>query len=234
MASLILSCVDCQGRGLCTDELDPPLCSSCGAGWMVSTSLLPSRYARRLICCRQGPGCTIPCVNGSQFPMDSGICRCNPSACFDGPSCTRECSGQGTCEAGTCVCDEAWWGDRCDEKGCPGIGESCSGHGSCIEEEQLCLCNPGWQGGKARPGTNHLVLTNSMLGPGCNIPDCPGTPDCNGTGICDGSVDPPQCRSCPKGSMGGACELPCVNGNQVLLTASGTVTDLQTYFYVCT
>ena len=55
-------------------------------------------------------------------------------------------------------------GVECDDKGCPGTGESCSGHGACTIADQSCLCDTGWKSD------------------GCDQPDCPGTPDCSGIG----------------------------------------------------
>lgn len=56
-------------------------------------------------------------------------------------------------------------GEKCEQKGCPGVGSSCSGHGYCDETNQLCYCNRYWKG------------------VGCNLPNCPGDPDdCNNKG----------------------------------------------------
>ena len=75
---------------------------------------------------------------------------------------------------------------------------SCSGHGDCNAATHVCGCYPGWQG------------------KGCNIPDCPGYPvDCHDRGTCDSTRDPPICIDCHQGWMGPACDVACVNGDQV-------------------
>lgn len=50
---------NCMGRGHCNTTFNPPQCTGCADGWM-------------------GPGCTDPCTNGVQSPMDSGNCECDP------------------------------------------------------------------------------------------------------------------------------------------------------------
>jgi hypothetical protein len=55
-------------------------------------------------------------------------------------------------------------GPVCEEKGCPGVSISCSGHGYCTIADQTCTCDPYWTGHD------------------CNTPDCPGEPDCNSRG----------------------------------------------------
>lgn len=55
-------------------------------------------------------------------------------------------------------------GETCEEQGCPGESESCSGHGTCTIGTQTCMCDDYWKG------------------EGCNIWDCPGEPDCNKKG----------------------------------------------------
>ena len=54
---------DCMGRGICNSSFETPRCVSCETGWM-------------------GPGCNDPCVNGTQTPMDSGFCLCDPGKYF--------------------------------------------------------------------------------------------------------------------------------------------------------
>ena len=49
-------------------------------------------------------------------------------------------------------------GDTCKEQGCPGVGSSCSGHGLCIQNKQICTCDNNWQG------------------EGCEEPKCDGDP----------------------------------------------------------
>nr|XP_006824775.1 PREDICTED: tenascin-X-like [Saccoglossus kowalevskii] len=160
---------DCNERGVC-DPSDPTYCRNCTDGWM-------------------GAACEIPCVYGIQDPMDSGNCSCEP--CYHGVSCDMMCASVGNCtDDGYCVCPfEGGRGTFCDEPGCPGYGEDCTGHGTCILGQ--CLCNEGW------------------VGIGCEEPDCPGDPDCNNRGICYTSTAIPECQDCIEGWMGPACEIQC-------------------------
>ena len=145
---------DCFGRGICNTNLSVPLCVSCIDGWM-------------------GPDCNTPCEHGQQIPMDSGICICDK--CYAGKSCDAECSGHGSCMDEICECDEGWWGEKCSTRGCPGVGTSCSYHGTCNSALQECTCTPGW------------------TGKDCNEPDCPG--GCAGNGFCNGTGRAvPECQ----------------------------------------
>ena len=105
-----------------------------------------------------GPACNNPCVHGQQVPMDSGNCVCEPG--WVGVGCDSECSEHGTIVNSKCQCDIGWRGTYCENPGCPGDGEDCSGHGECNSALHTCICQNGW------------------TGDGCHIPDCPGNPNC--------------------------------------------------------
>lgn len=79
-----------------------PACTNCEEGVVFRKSIALAHFDPGWM----GPGCTLPCVNGSQFPMDSGICVCDHFLCFDGPSCSRECSNHGKCLGSECSCDK--------------------------------------------------------------------------------------------------------------------------------
>lgn len=68
-----------------------------------------------------GPACNDPCVNGTETPINSGLCECDPG--FAGLGCNSECSEHGKIESGKCKCDyvTGWKGDLCDIPGCPGL-----------------------------------------------------------------------------------------------------------------
>ena len=90
---------DCSGRGTCNGVLyDPPICVNC----VMS----------------MGPACELPCVHGVETPAFSGICACE--SCYSGAGCNIECSGNGACTAGSCVCNAGWGGQKCDLPACPG------------------------------------------------------------------------------------------------------------------
>lgn len=91
-----------------------------------------------------GPACEDLCTNGTQVPMDSGNCVCDP--CFAGRGCNVECNGYGTCLENKCRCDEltGWRGSLCEVPGCPGSnGKDCSGNGKCDSANHICICDPG-------------------------------------------------------------------------------------------
>lgn len=93
-----------------------------------------------------GPACEDPCTNGTQVPMDSGNCVCDP--CFTGRGCNVECTGHGICVGNKCQCDEltGWRGSLCEVPGCPGSnGKDCSGNGKCDSANHQCICLPGRQ-----------------------------------------------------------------------------------------
>ncbi|EDQ91506.1 uncharacterized protein MONBRDRAFT_2753, partial [Monosiga brevicollis MX1] len=181
----------CSGHGVCTAEVCE--CDDDWGGDLCQSPICPGEDGA----CNGHGACNSylhECVCGVGWSGDD----CSPAICFDGPSCTRECSNHGTCVNGGCECDTAWWGERCGIRGCPGVGESCSGHGTCNPEEQVCRCDPGWRGVD------------------CNTPDCPGEPDCNARGDCDPdeAYSRPICGTCgcAAGWTGTFCtEFDCAN-----------------------
>ena len=176
---------DCNNRGECDSAGSIiPSCINCIKGYM-------------------GEACEIEC-GGIQEPMNSGICVCD-NQCKHGLYCEHTCGGIGVCmnETQTCNCtnsdtgiNDGFWGDYCDEPGCPGIGGECSDHGSCVNPDTgLCSCDPGFGGDY------------------CEEYDCPGNPDCSDHGICmimEGDSIP-SCQ-CEGKWMGIRCEVECFNG----------------------
>lgn len=110
---------DCQGepncydRGVCDEwNFDPPKCQNCSGNWM-------------------GLACNDPCVNGTETPMNSGNCECDPG--YAGVGCDSECSGHGLVKNKECECDyvTGWKGDLCDIPGCAGLNKlDCSDRGN--------------------------------------------------------------------------------------------------------
>ncbi|XP_078490819.1 protein lin-12-like [Ciona intestinalis] len=163
--------LDCNGRSVCNATTDPPSCTHCDEGWF-------------------GDACEKACVFGTP---SNEVCVCD--SCHTGVACNVECSGYGACVEGACSCQEAWWGDKCETQGCPGIAEYCTGHGHCSILEQSCHCYSGWKG------------------TGCSTPDCPGAPDCFDRGDCDAiNFAQPMCVNCTGGYIGGSCNIPCIHG----------------------
>lgn len=57
----------------------------------------------------------------------------------DLPGCPGDCSDRGMCLAGSCICQDGWYGDGCQHQRCP---DDCSGHGYCFYGE--CRCKAGF------------------------------------------------------------------------------------------
>ncbi|XP_041664187.1 tenascin isoform X2 [Cheilinus undulatus] len=123
----------------------------------------------------KGPGCTIKPGDGD---------------------CPNECSDQGRCENGKCVCFPGFSGLDCSQSNCPG---NCNNKGRCVNGH--CVCDPGF------------------TGPDCSQGGCPD--NCNNRGrcvkgqcVCNPGFAPPDCskRACP-----GNCNNRgrCVNGKCV-------------------
>jgi len=99
--------------------------------------------------------------------------------------CPNECSHQGHCIEGSCLCYSGYIGVDCSMRGC------CNGHGSC-ETPGECVCDKGWAG-------DDCAIRAS----------CPD-PLCGGNGVCEDGV----CK-CFAGFGGpickpmGNCDPPC-------------------------
>lgn len=201
---------NCEGHGFCNIKLQKCECYPGWTGDACDTLDCPgsppcsghgdcsNTNPRTCSCHRQWAGeiCEVPCVNGTNYGNASG-CICSP--CFSGVGCNLECSLNGKCVNGKCVCDKdkGFKGDVCVIPSCPGWPLDCTGHGTCNKATLKCLCASGWSGNA------------------CDVPDCPGTPDCNGRGACLPPIKKdgfPKCN-CSKGWMGVACELPCKHGS---------------------
>eukprot|EP00118_Oscarella_pearsei_P008644 m.45749 g.45749 ORF g.45749 m.45749 type:complete len:2670 (+) comp33632_c0_seq3:67-8076(+) len=92
--------------------------------------------------------------------------------------CPKDCSGNGVCFNGTCICLPPWTQDDCSEFGCQVSG--CNNHGKC--QNGLCVCDQGWKGAD------------------CSIVDCI-PPDCSRHGQCVNGI----CE-CDGGWKGDSCE----------------------------
>ncbi|XP_024654172.2 tenascin isoform X2 [Maylandia zebra] len=141
--------------------------------------------------------------------------------------CPSECSDQGRCKDGKCVCFPGFSGPDCSQSNCPG---DCSNNGKCVNVQ--CVCDPGFTGPdcslKACPDNcnNHgrcekgkCVCNSGFTGPSCSDESCPG--NCKKRGVCVNG----QCV-CNPGFTGHDCSLRscpdncnnqgrCVNGKCV-------------------
>ncbi|XP_042151521.1 tenascin-like isoform X2 [Oncorhynchus tshawytscha] len=145
----------------------------------------------------------------------------------EGEECPNECSDQGRCEDGKCVCFPGFSGPDCSLSDCPG---NCNDKGKCVNGQ--CVCDPGFTGpdcssescpgncnNKGRCENGQCVCNTGFTGLDCSTKACPG--NCNNKGqcvngkcVCDSSFTGPDCstKSCP-----GNCSNrgKCVNGQCV-------------------
>ncbi|KAI4817333.1 hypothetical protein KUCAC02_010740, partial [Chaenocephalus aceratus] len=102
--------------------------------------------------------------------------------------CPNECSDQGRCVDGKCVCFPGFSGPDCSESDCPG---NCNDKGRCINGQ--CVCDPGFTGPdcseNACPGNcsdrgrcvnGKCVCDSGFTGADCSENSCPG--NCNNKG----------------------------------------------------
>ncbi|XP_068431422.1 tenascin-like [Clinocottus analis] len=128
--------------------------------------------------------------------------------------CPNECSDQGRCEAGRCVCFPGFHGPACAESDCPG---NCNDNGRCVGGS--CECDPGFAGpdcskttcpnncaDRGRCVNGRCVCNGGFAGADCSQARCPG--DCSSRGRCvDG-----KCQ-CDPGSAGPDCSKKACPGN---------------------
>ena len=143
---------DCNNRGICDTQFEIPQCRNCNKGWM-------------------GVACEERC-NGTQYPMNSGLCVCNDN-CTHGLHCESVCNNNiGVCINDHCDCSNTatgvnpgYYGRYCEQDGCPGMFDrECNNHGQCNRNVKTCVCGDGW------------------YGQACEKTDCPGEPDCSNNG----------------------------------------------------
>ncbi|XP_049457388.1 mucin-17 isoform X1 [Epinephelus fuscoguttatus] len=126
--------------------------------------------------------------------------------------CPNECSDQGRCVDGKCVCFTGFSGPDCSMSNCPG---NCNDNGRCVNGQ--CVCDPGFTGpdcsqrGCPDNCNNHGRCVNGrcacdtgFAGPSCSDQSCPG--NCNNRGrcvngqcVCNPGFTSPDCskKACP-------------------------------------
>ncbi|XP_069566391.1 tenascin-like isoform X2 [Brachyistius frenatus] len=143
-------------------------------------------------------------------------CSIKPEA-----ECPNECSDQGRCVDGRCVCFVGFGGPDCSDSDCPG---NCNNNGRCVDGR--CACDPGFAGpdcsrsacpddcnGRGRCVSGRCACDAGFAGSDCSDASCPG--NCNNRGrcvngrcACDAGFAGPDCskKSCP-GNCGdrGSC-----------------------------
>ncbi|XP_074468539.1 tenascin isoform X2 [Sebastes fasciatus] len=128
--------------------------------------------------------------------------------------CPNECSDQGRCVDGKCVCFPGFSGPDCSESNCPG---NCNDNGRCVNGQ--CVCDPGFAGADCsqrgcpdncndhgRCVNGKCVCDSGFAGPSCSDKSCPG--NCNNRGRCVNG----QCV-CNPGFTGTDCSEKSCPGN---------------------
>ncbi|KAM7373659.1 hypothetical protein PAMP_008495 [Pampus punctatissimus] len=141
--------------------------------------------------------------------------------------CPNECSDQGRCVEGKCVCFSGFSGVDCSNSNCPG---NCNNNGRCVNGQ--CVCDPGFTGtdcsqshcpdncnNRGRCVKGKCVCNSGFTGPSCSDESCPG--NCNKRGrcingqcVCNPGFIGPDCskRACPNNCNNHG---RCVNGKCV-------------------
>eukprot|EP00163_Fabomonas_tropica_P014800 TRINITY_DN2690_c0_g1_i15.p1 TRINITY_DN2690_c0_g1~~TRINITY_DN2690_c0_g1_i15.p1 ORF type:complete len:831 (-),score=166.25 TRINITY_DN2690_c0_g1_i15:672-3164(-) len=144
------------------------------------------------------------------------ICLPAKEHCLDGTdeqtrqhNCPGECTINGACVNGTCICKAGWTGLDCSMQACP---NSCSGNGDCNAETGKCICTQPWKGadcsvrdtgcpsnctspvnGACNTETGRCTCNSGYMGAACEIkssvPTCPNS--CSGRGVCSQDL---KCR----------------------------------------
>ncbi|XP_071396736.1 tenascin-like [Centroberyx affinis] len=141
--------------------------------------------------------------------------------------CPNECSDQGRCVDGKCVCFPGFSGPDCSQSNCPG---NCNDNGRCVNGQ--CVCDPGFTGpdcsqrgcpdncnNRGRCVNGQCVCNPGFTGPDCSQNSCPD--NCNNRGrcvngqcVCNPGFTGPDCsqNSCPDNCNNKG---RCVNGRCV-------------------
>jgi tenascin len=189
----------CDDHGYCEDGK-----CVCAEGW----SNFPGGNSCQKAVCAGAPDCS---GHGVCAPSGKGENKChceNPwtieSLCAE-KSCADDCSSRGSCNNGTCACDDGFWGISCGNVECPkdeswSEGDPrCSGHGTC-QQSGVCDCEDGFRGdscafracmndcsGRGTCTDGICECTDKYFGEDCSKIRCssdPEKPDCSDSGEC--------------------------------------------------
>eukprot|EP01130_Rhizamoeba_saxonica_P004210 TRINITY_DN1727_c0_g1_i1.p1 TRINITY_DN1727_c0_g1~~TRINITY_DN1727_c0_g1_i1.p1 ORF type:complete len:1006 (+),score=245.16 TRINITY_DN1727_c0_g1_i1:45-3062(+) len=225
-------CNEANGGGYCDESLEQCVCEDNYAGPHCDVSNI----------------CDPECVFGTCNYL-VGVCECDNFRVY-GESCNQTLCptchpvGSSGCNPnGTCICNEYWDGELCNNptRPCPGDCNIASGGGSrCDHETGECVCNFGYTGpnceGLSCPldcsGNGNCSTTNGTCtcedgysGAACNVISIECDPPCCSSGSCNKNTGKCTCGGRSFGSS--CCLIGCTdncNENGVCDTSTGICT----------
>jgi hypothetical protein len=226
----------CSGHGRCTNK-EPMFSSSPDNVFKIPSSGVDSLGASTSLIKKDSCVCFLRKENGQNI-YDYTNADCSGKVCPSGTAMntvphdtnnhvqTVECSGVGTCDraTGVCQCQVGFTGSACNRRKCP---NDCSGRGKCrtlseiVEIVSEMSTNLDWTSSALTYGAFDAdiwagcICDKGYRGPDCSHVECPSGTDpmggkgseagreCSGRGQCDNSIG--LCK-CNHGFHGTACE----------------------------
>ncbi|XP_064205036.1 tenascin-like isoform X2 [Anguilla rostrata] len=201
-----------------------PAPGACGGGCEAQVAALRERVERlerEVSALREKCGDTEGGCCTSQ--QSTGVhCTMQP-----GDLCPNDCSDQGRCDQGKCICFPGFSGPDCSSTTCP---SNCNNRGTCVNGQ--CLCETGFTGSdcsenscpnncnnKGQCVNGQCVCDSGFMGTDCSAKSCPN--NCknngkcvNGKCVCNSGFTGTDCsaKSCPSNCSNRG---RCVNGQCV-------------------
>ena len=207
----------CEGASpLCNDPLNEAVVGfRAGFATACATELSPDYFATHPPLIESGcddannPGFFLKKTIAVCQPLCDGV-DCGDDGC--GGSCGT-CTGQDSCEGGSCVCQPECTNKVCGGDGCGGLCGTCASNETCEEDGEVCACQPSCAGNCGGDGCGGSCGTcfgqDACIGGSCVCqPSCAG--DCGGDG-CGGSCGTCSGQDICIGSSC-VCQPSCVGG----------------------